>query len=114
MQESKSSTTGNGRREKTRIHVEFPITLRYKSVGGNYLTAAGITTACHDEGIACKLTTSIPTNIPYAYIEIPINGHACELSGRIIWLKDGGNQCGIKFDRSNEEWRQFVASSLQN
>src|SRR4051794_24601512 len=102
----------SGRRKKKRFVVELPLQLRYKGPDGEFKTIAGTTISLHDSGVSCKLTESIPPGTFYAYLGITTSNENCQVSGRVMWVRESGKGCGVHFEKPSEEWREFVARVL--
>jgi hydroxymethylglutaryl-CoA reductase (NADPH) len=99
----------NGRRSKTRISAKLPVDVRYKSESGDYDSTHGVTITVHDEGLSCRLEKPIPHNTFYAYLDIATDHLTCQISGRIVWIRDSGYECGIKLEKPGENWLRFIS-----
>jgi len=104
----------HGRRMQSRVITQFPVELKLRAEGGNYQKVLGTTISLHEHGISCRLREPIPPHASYAYLSVSAGDQNFDVSGRIMWTNDDRDECGIKLERTTDDWKRFVSATLDS
>ncbi len=98
----------NGRRIATRWAAAFDVLLQPRNGSTGQASISGMTLSVNERGLSCRLNTSWSKEVERVDVEVRADGRSFNHIGEIIWINPEENLCGVRFEKTDPQWQEFV------